>query len=244
MTFTTSTITKGNQKDAFDSIVYQVDDETGCWNVTSKTTKQGYQAICRSRDGVKRTLYAHRLMWERANGRELQPGEVVCHTCDNPNCVNPDHLWVGSARDNARDSCRKGRSGKKSLTVAQAKYIILKNTWVRGDGQRLADAFGVSNDSISQVKVGATWSWLRDDMMATGEIDLEAMTSFDLHILRERLVHAQSAYRVTYTQIPRIVMVINARLAIAAEQKKREADRPNKRKQHAARLEAAMYAGM
>ena len=54
-------------------------------------------------------MYAHRYALERKLGRELEPGEVARHTCDNPICVNPDHLLPGTQRDNVDDMMRRGR---------------------------------------------------------------------------------------------------------------------------------------
>jgi HNH endonuclease len=58
-------------------------------------------------DGKNRP--AHRVAWEIANGKPFPDGMFACHHCDNPNCVNPDHIFVGTAKDNARDAVLKGR---------------------------------------------------------------------------------------------------------------------------------------
>lgn len=54
-------------------------------------------------------MRAPRIAWELANGAEFPEGMDACHSCDNPNCVNPSHIWPGTARDNAIDAHRKGR---------------------------------------------------------------------------------------------------------------------------------------
>lgn len=78
-----------------------------CWPWTaSRQTGGGYGVF--TREG--RTKYAHRAALEEAIGRPLAAGEFACHTCDNPPCCNPAHLFVGSALDNHRDMSRKGRN--------------------------------------------------------------------------------------------------------------------------------------
>lgn len=79
----------------------------GCWEWDGPTNVAGYASI--GRDGEH--LLAHRVMFELANGRELQDGELVLHRCDNPRCCNPLHLFAGSHRDNSQDMLAKGRQG-------------------------------------------------------------------------------------------------------------------------------------
>ena len=84
---------------------------SGCFLFMGAACKDGY---CRVRPlGAKgRTVtgvLAHRLAWERANG-PIPAGMKVCHRCDTPSCVNPDHLFLGTQRDNLRDMYDKGRA--------------------------------------------------------------------------------------------------------------------------------------
>jgi hypothetical protein len=87
--------------------------DDGCWNYTGARTPYGYGRT--TRDGIG--VYAHRLVWEMAAGQipETYGGmpSVVMHTCDNPSCVNPDHLRLGNMRLNMhdRDEKRRARGG-------------------------------------------------------------------------------------------------------------------------------------
>lgn len=77
----------------------------GCWPWAGATIHDGYGVI----SGRGTNLVATRLMMEFVSGEPVPTGAVVCHTCDNPRCVNPKHLWIGSRRDNLRDMVAKRR---------------------------------------------------------------------------------------------------------------------------------------
>lgn len=95
----------------------------GCWVWTASTfrNRNGYGKFNAgsSHDG-NRTVYAHRFSFESVNGK-IPDGLDVLHSCDNPPCVNPDHLRLGTAADNAGDMVRRRRdawaTGKRKATV-------------------------------------------------------------------------------------------------------------------------------
>ena len=89
-----------------------------CWEWAGHQDKDGYGRVRINKVDCR----AHRVSWEWHNGRKLQPDELVCHRCDNPSCVNPAHLFVGSAQDNWWDCVRKGRSYTHSWDSGLSRY--------------------------------------------------------------------------------------------------------------------------
>jgi hypothetical protein len=88
----------------------KVNQITDCWEWQAAVNNIGYGFI---RDKTKMRT-AHRVSYEQHIG-PIPSGKNVCHTCDNPKCVNPDHLWVGTVKDNMQDKVRKGRNGTGML---------------------------------------------------------------------------------------------------------------------------------
>jgi len=88
----------------------------------------------------------------------------VCHKCDNPPCCNPDHLFLGTARDNFRDCLSKGRYSPKGSGNAAAKLNEqdardIRANWAlcRVSQRELAERFSVSQQTISLIVRGAKW---------------------------------------------------------------------------------------
>ena len=80
-----------------------------CWLWTGALHSSGTPANACGRVGYNNKVYqAHRLMWIAVYG-PIPAGRVICHECDHPRCINPDHLWLGTQAQNLRDAMRKGR---------------------------------------------------------------------------------------------------------------------------------------
>jgi hypothetical protein len=88
-------------------------DGNGCWVHTNERTAKGYARL----DIGDKHHKAHRLAWELLHG-PIPEGMVVCHRCDNPPCVRPDHLWLGSIADNNADMAAKGRRADQRRRAA------------------------------------------------------------------------------------------------------------------------------
>ena len=140
--------------------------ENGCWEWIACVDTNGFGMIFI--DGGPRA--AHRISWEVFNG-EIPKGYsyhglCVCHKCDNPRCVNPDHLFLGTHTDNMKDMVKKGRSanhdGEKNGRSKLTRENVLKIRELHATGnytyKNLASIYGVDYSTIRNIVVKVLWS--------------------------------------------------------------------------------------
>lgn len=156
----------------WDKVEQYGDDE--CWPYTgSQKGRMGHGRfyLGRGASGAYVWTAAHRVAYMLAYG-EVPDELFVCHSCDNPPCCNPRHLWVGTGKDNADDRDRKGRyiSGAKprgeqhhsnKLSISDVRAI---REYIPGKGlsrPALANKYGVAQSTIDRILSRKKWGWVK-----------------------------------------------------------------------------------
>lgn len=139
---------------------YYVNTQIGCWEWTGAKMPTGRGELgFKDIDGKWRYKYAYRVSYELYRG-PIPNGMLVCHTCDNPSCVNPHHLFLGSVQDNASDMVKKGRStkGEKNPQAKLTRLLAEEIRQMPGTQQAIANQYGVSRELVGQIKRGLIWN--------------------------------------------------------------------------------------
>lgn len=134
--------------------VTHADDGSDCWIWMAGGKHAGYGGF-----GINNKMNsAHRVAWELFYG-EIPIGMMVCHKCDTPRCVNPNHLFLGTSKDNGIDMASKGRGAHSVLTpeqVSEIKYALKHNSYDFSQSE-IARKYGISKYIISRIALGKTW---------------------------------------------------------------------------------------
>lgn len=149
----------------------------GCVEWKGNRNNQGYGVLRASINGNPRKMVqAHRYAWYRVNG-DIPSDKCLCHTCDNPCCVNIEHLFLGTWADNNKDRSIKGRSGKREYSQEERnrysemfrgeknKYSKLTEDEVRvikslrgtKTAREIGEMFGVTKGAVQSIFGGYTW---------------------------------------------------------------------------------------
>ena len=138
-----------------------------CWIWTGGHRESGYGTMTeKTEDGHFYLKLAHRFSWKIHNG-PIPNGMFICHHCDNPTCVRPDHLFIGTPKDNTQDSVKKGRHTPFPVLIGTANpQHKLTNEQVREIRKNIeshaqaAARFGVTKSLICAIRRGRVWKHL------------------------------------------------------------------------------------
>lgn len=153
--------------------------KSGCWLYNGGKAKNGYGMFKATSKSGGKIFYAHRFSYELHIGA-IPDGMCVCHTCDVRNCVNPEHLWLGTNYDNQQDKIKKGRQnyayGEKSgsrtcpesvprgekhslakLNRNAVLYIRKLSKLKKVSGSLICESFGISRATLYAILRGRVW---------------------------------------------------------------------------------------
>ncbi len=135
-----------------------------CWEWQAGKDEDGY-----GRFSIRKQVKAHRFVWMITNG-EIPDNLYVCHECDNPSCVNPKHLFLGTNLDNTRDKVAKNRQARgvelarfgelnpqHKLTTDQVRLIRQRYSEEKISHRKLAKELGLTSNQVYAVISGKYW---------------------------------------------------------------------------------------
>jgi hypothetical protein len=134
-----------------------------CWNWTGSLNRRGGYGRIKRDD---QNIVAHRVSWELHFG-DVPADRCVCHKCDNPRCVNPTHLFLGTVAENMADMVAKGRQRSNPprgelcnfATLKAADVLLIRKLHAAGvKGAELSKQFGVQQTAISKIVHRKRWT--------------------------------------------------------------------------------------
>lgn len=161
-------------------------DDSGCIEWQGNINSFGYGVMSVFREGKRKIVGVHRYAWERVHGK-IPDGLCACHRCDNPKCVNTDHIFIGTRYDNNHDRSLKKRSGKRFFTdeerykyscinrgegnnsakLTEEQVVQIKSLRGKYTRKEIARQFNVSLSCIKDIFGGKTWRFLADNTSKT-----------------------------------------------------------------------------
>ncbi len=142
----------------------KINQSSDCWLWFGNLNQRGYGRFVVKHGKV---AAAHRASWEIHNG-EIPEGLFVCHKCDNPQCVNPSHLFLGTPQDNIADAMKKGRL--KGVTRKRPSGLKYKPQSINSRNRRLK----IKSDELLKVKALSKRGWKPSEIAA--ELDVNYIT--------------------------------------------------------------------
>lgn len=135
-------------------------ESDGCWEWTSAIGSRGYGIFWAG--SLRKSVMAHRYALEMELGHPVPDRMVVMHSCDNPKCVNPAHLSIGTELDNSKDAARKGRLATGERNGGGGKLRVSDVEFIRSSvglisGAELARRMSVSRYLVNAIRSGQIW---------------------------------------------------------------------------------------
>lgn len=146
-------------------IRWEVNPKTGCWVVRShkQVTKGPNEGrVFLTREG--KVWLVHRWVWTKLKG-PIPSGMCICHHCDNPACINPDHLFMGTWNDNIQDMIQKGRAfhpwgeDHPKARLKLKDVLRIRRLYPGVDRRGLAKEYGIQPSTINQIVSRKTWKY-------------------------------------------------------------------------------------
>lgn len=144
-----------------------LDPDTQCWVFTGATTTYGYGEIVFKIEGKSITGYVHRVSYQEHVG-PIPAGLEICHSCDNPPCWNPDHLFAGTRLQNMQDKVGKGRHIRGEATynakLTEDQVREIRHMYATGDftQQEISNTFGIARRSVSFIVLRQRWKHVKE----------------------------------------------------------------------------------
>lgn len=156
---------------------YAVDEATGCWNWTSGHIGAGGRGRIRYEG---REQYAYRVAYQVYVG-PIPDGMFVCHSCDNPRCVRPEHLFLGTHIDNMRDMHSKRRGSPPPILLGESNnmarlverdVLTIRSRYAAGENcNTIAADYGIGRNPVDKIIRGIAWPHVGGPIFPGGRMD-------------------------------------------------------------------------
>jgi hypothetical protein len=144
----------------------KVDRSGSCWIWNGKKNRKGYGVQHIGSYKCMSSILAHRLSWILSTREDVPEGLFVLHRCDNPPCVNPDHLFLGTLDDNNQDCKNKLRhtwgTRHPQAKLSESDVSRIKDIWAFGEltQPEIGSMFGIGSRAVSKIVTGVRWGWV------------------------------------------------------------------------------------